>query len=170
MPTVALQPQGNGRYTGWSSIVGATFAWQAIASPFDGSTSYIVLPRLIGDAGKVSFPMFNQCEGMTPTLIAIDVWAQRGGASHPLINVGFQRAGTAAFHGTQVDAAASWAVTTLNFTTNPITGMAWDEGDLNGLEVMLQNDIGLGSNQITLVAGTMTYQESHFFHNTLART
>lgn len=169
MPTIALLPQGAGRYSGWSSIVGATFAWQAIDDSTDGTNdgddSYIILPRLSGgDAGMVSFPMFNQCEGIAPTSISLRVVAKRSGAAHPLIQVGFQRGGSAGFHATTIDAGAGYSATTLVFSTNPITAQAWTEDDLDGLEAMLMSEpFVLGSNRITLLNGSMTYRPPRAF-------
>jgi len=168
VPSVPLSPQSDGLYRGWSSLVGATEGFRAVddssGTAHDGSASYFVLPRLVAPAGMVSFPLFASVAGLTPTAIAINIVAQRGGASHPRIQVGFLRGAASGFDPTLIDAPASWTLFAYNFTTNPLTGLAWSAADLPGLEVLLQSEaFTLGSNQVTLVSGTLFYLEPHGF-------
>jgi hypothetical protein len=165
VPTISLKPQGNGTYSGWSSIIGATYAYQAVddsdGTTHDSEDSYFVLPRLAASpAGIVSFPFFLQWAGGRPTSIAVNVVAQRGGAAHPQIEIGFVRLGTFAFSGSLLDPGVSWTLATRTFTTDPITGAPWDAEDLRLTEVCLRSEaLAIGSNDVTLVSVVAVYLE-----------
>jgi hypothetical protein len=167
VPSISLKPQRDGSYAGYSSIVGATYAYQAVddseGTTHDSAATYFVLPRLIGSAGTVSFPFFRGWSGGRPTSITVNVVARRGGGAHPRIQIGFVRSTTFAFDATLFDAGAGFTLASPVFTIDPITGQAWDPEDLGATEVALRSEFGaIGSNDVTLVSvSPLVYREPH---------
>jgi hypothetical protein len=166
MSTVACKPQGNGTYTGWSQIVGAPLAWQAIddsdSTTHDSAGSYIRLPRLVSTGGIVSFPFFRGWAGALPMSITVNLVAQRVAATHPLISIGFVRGANFGFDATPFDAPASWALATRVFDNDPITGQEWDPNLLPMTEIVLQSAaFTLGNNDITLLSASVDYNPPH---------
>lgn len=164
MATLPLRVQGDGAWNGWSSLVGGTTGFEVVddssGTTHDSATTYLVLGRLLlnPEAGRISFPVFEMSEGLNPVSLTVNVVAQRGGAVHPRLQIGFNRAGAQGFHGTMFDPPASWTLATRAFATNPITGSTWNAADLDGLELCVQSEFGvLGNNQITLVSGSIDY-------------
>lgn len=161
--TIGLRVQQDGHLMGWSMIVGASFAYQAVddsdSTTHDSEATYFILPKNTGlGPGIVTFPMFQQTNGILPSSITINVVATRGGASHPRIQIGFYRGGLTAFDGALFNPSASWDLAQRTFNTNPITGSPWSPSDLIGLEACIQNEAGVqGNNDITLVSGSLTY-------------
>ena len=143
MPPIDLRLQGDGLFTGWSSIVGATHAWQALddsdGTSHDGDGSYIVLPRQILPAGRVSFRMFQGAEHLVPKSITLRVGAKKQSSS-PRMSIGFQRYGVEAYDVTKYTPGTNYSVATREFVFNPITGLPWADGDLIGLEPCLLED------------------------------
>jgi len=168
MPTIALKVQQDGYWRGWSALVGASFAYQAVddsdGTTHDSADSYITLPKLNlpTGAGRVSFPLFLQAEGLIPVAITLNVGARRGGASHPQLQIGFSRGGIVGFDATKFNPGAGWSVASRTFSLNPITAAAWSESDLVALESCVQNEDGVnGNNDVTLVSGSIEYTGSH---------
>lgn len=164
MPTLPLRVQGDGRWQGWSSLVGGTSGFEVVddsaGTTHDSATTYLVLGRLLlnPQAGRISFPVFLMSEGLIPVSLTVNVAAQRGGVAHPRLQIGFDRAGSVGFSASLFDPTASWSVASRTFSTNPITGQAWAAPDLDGLELCVQSESGIaGTNQITLVSGSIDY-------------
>lgn len=163
MPTLPLRVQQNGWFTGWQSLVGGIFGYDCVddsdGTTHDSAATYLVLPKLnlATMAGIVSFPLFDQVENIVPTSITINVVATQGGASHPRLQIGFQRGGTTAFSGSLFTTDATWAPAQRTFSVNPLTGQPWAPSDLVGLEACVQNEAGVnGNNDITLISGSIT--------------
>lgn len=138
------------------------FAWDCVndsdGTTHDGALSYLVLPK----GGQISFRAFLQSAGLIPSLITINVAAQRGGAAHPRLQIGFLRGSSASFDAAMFDCPASWGLAARSFAIDPITGLPWDPGDLSTTEIAFQNEIGVnGNNQITLVSASIAYGETH---------
>lgn len=161
MPTIPLKVQQDGHLLGVGAIVGATFAYQALDDSdgvtHDGALTYITILK----NGAVSFPLFLQAEGLIPTSITINVVAKRGGAAHPRLQIGFYKGGLTAFDASMFDPTSSFTLTQRTFSTNPITGQPWSALDLIGLEVCVQDEIGVnGNNDVTLISGSLTYVQT----------
>lgn len=169
MLTANLKPQGDGTYAGYSAIVGATSAYQAVddsdTTTHDSAATYFTLPRLaLSPSGIVSFPFFLQWGGGVPASITVNVVARRGGVVHPQVEIGFYRAGVFVFSGTLFNPGAGFSLTNRTFSTDPFNAGAWDPAVLPTTEVCLRSEAGvLGSNDITLVSVGVTYRPSHFF-------
>jgi hypothetical protein len=162
MSSVNLKPQQDGSYRGWSSIVGATFAYQAIddsaLTTHDSAATYIRLPRLLGEGGIVSFPFFKQWRGGRPTTVTVRVVAQRVAAAHPGIQIGFVRSGQFAFSGSLFSTGATWTLAVRAFPTDPLTGGAWDESLLAATEVCIKSEENIvGNNDVTLISCGVDY-------------
>lgn len=165
MPTLPLKAQQDGRFRGWSALVGGSFGYQTIddsdGTTHDSAATYLTLPKLNLDTetGRVSFPIMLQAEGLLPDAITLNVVAQRGGALHPRIQIGFHKGGQVGFSGSLFDPTASWSLAQRTFSTNPITGSPWSASDLIGLEACVQNESGVnGNNDLTLVSGSLEYR------------
>ena len=161
MPTTPFVPQGIGQFTGWESVTGAAFAWQALDDSLDathdGDASYVVLPRLSGSAGIMSFPVFLMAHGLNPTSITVRVAGKIDNVA-PEVEIGFARGGLTAFHGTTWTPTASHAATTRAFTTNPLTSAAWEPDDIIGLEVCLKSVLFVvGKTRVTLLNGSIDW-------------
>lgn len=164
MPTIPLRVQQDGVWRGWTSLTGASFGYQAVDDS-DGVThdSGATSLRLASFSapllrGRISFPLFLQAEGLVPTSITLNVVAQKVGViSHPLISIGFHRAGLFGFSAATFDPPALWSLAQRTFSTNPITGAPWSASDLVGLEACVQSDATPGSNDVTLISGSMDY-------------
>lgn len=161
MPTTPFIPQGVGQFTGWESVTGASFAWQALDDSLDathdGDTSYVVLPRWIPPSGQMSFPVFLMASGLNPTSITVRVAGKIESAA-PEVEIGFARGGLTAFHGTTWTPGATHAATTRVFATNPLTSAAWALGDIIGLEVCLKSVLGaVGKTRVTLLNGSIDW-------------
>jgi hypothetical protein len=175
VPTIALKVQQDGKVQGWESIVGATFAYQAIddsdGTTHDSDTSYILLPRTgasFTGPGRASFPLFLQAQGLIPTSITLNVVTKRNAGGNPEMELGFVRGGVFFFEATKWMPGASYALETRTFITNPFTGSAWTAADLVGLEGCVGNFAGAsaGKNRMTLLSGSLTYVQTT---NTLHR-
>lgn len=161
MQTINLPAQANGTLSGWSSIVGGSFGYDAIDesddSAFDGDTSYLILPRSLGNAGIMSFRFFNGAEGMIPTSIVIRT-AMKINSGNPDVQVGFYRSGAMAFSVTTVTPSASYNVFPSTFSANPFNASAWAAGDLVNLEPCLRMSNGvIGTARVSLVSVELTY-------------
>lgn len=169
MLTANLKPQGNGFYAGYSAIVGATSAFEAVDdsddTTHDSAATYITLPRLLtSPTGIVSFPFFLQWEGGVPTSIAVNVVARRSGAVHPQIEIGFHRSGTLVFSGSMFNPGAGFNLATRTFAVDPFNAGAWDPAVLPMTEVCLRSEAGaLGSNDVTLISAEVTYRPPRAF-------
>jgi hypothetical protein len=166
MPTVNCKPQGNGTYTGWSLVVGAPLAWQAIddsdTTTHDSASSYIRLPRLIAPGGTISFPFFRGWEGALPTSVTVNLVAQRVAATHPRISIGFVRGANFGFDPTPFDAPSSWGLAVRVFDNDPITGQEWNPDDLPNTEIVLQSAAFTpGNNDVTLLSASVDYSLPH---------
>lgn len=164
MPTIALKVQQDGFWRGFSVLVGATFGYQAVDDSdgvtHDSELTHLTLPKLTSPvaSGRVSFPLFLQAEGLVPTSITLNVVAQRGGALHPRLQIGFFKGGSVAFDASMFDPTASYTLAQRTFSTNPITGSPWSASSLIGLEACVQSEDGVnGNNDVTLVSGSMVY-------------
>jgi hypothetical protein len=164
MPTLAFRLQGDGYWQGWTSFTGATFAHECLDdstdTTHDSATSYVTLGRLLlnPQAGRISFPIMLMAEGLVPSSLTLNVAAMEGGVNNPDLQIGFARSGLVGFHATVFSPTASWSVVTRTFSTNPITGSAWDADDLIGLEACVQSFTGqTGNNDITLISGSIAY-------------
>ena len=157
MPVQALKIQANGSERGWSSLTGGVFGFDTVddsdAVSHDAATSYLTLPQ----SKRVSFPVFLQAEGIRPQSLTVNVVAQRGGASHPLMRIGFLRGSQLGFDAVLFDPPATWTLAQRTFATNPITLAAWTVDDLLGLELCIENDSTVGTNDVTLMSGSVTY-------------
>ena len=165
MPTLGLKVQQNGFFQGWLSIVGATFGFEAVddsaGTTHDGATTHITIDK----ANTVSFPMFYQAEGLQPVSITLNVAAQRGGATHPQLLIGFYRSGVTAFSGSLFNPTSSYTVTSRTFSVNPFTGAAWVVEDLVGLEACVKGETGVnGNNDVTLISGNIDYVARRSWH------
>lgn len=172
MPTLALKIQGNGLWQDAQDVTGAVFAWQAVDDSdgltHDSDATRFKLPRAgqsFTGLGIASFPLFLQAEGLIPTSISINVAARRTGAGNPGILIGLSRGGSVSLDGTVFSPGVSYTVETRTFTVNPFTGAAWKASDLVGLEACVQSELGAfaGSNQVTLISGSIDYMGDHFW-------
>jgi len=164
MATVTFGVQGNGVWQGWTSFTGATFAYEclddSLGTTHDSGTTFVTLGRqlLNPQAGRISFPIMLMAEGLVPDSLTLNVAAMEGGALNPDLQIGFARSGLVGFHATVFTPTASYSVVTRIFSTNPITGSAWDADDLIGLEACVQSFVGQnGNNDISLISGSITY-------------
>jgi hypothetical protein len=167
LQTISLKPQGDGTNRGWSSVVGASFAYQAVddsdGTTHDSAETYFRLPRL-DPAGTVSFPFFRGWGGGIPSTVTVNVVAKRVAAAHPKIQIGFVRGGSFGFSGALFDTTATWDLATRAFITDPITGLAWDPELLPVTEVCLRSEaLVVGNNDVTLVSAAVTYREPRNF-------
>jgi len=170
VPTVALTPQQDGFYRGWASIVGgSTLAYQAVS---DGSdATYLVLPKLSGALGIVSFPIFLMAGGLTPTSIQIIVRARLDSGAAPTMQVGFTRGGLVAFDAVVDALTGSILNFTHTFPTDILSGGAWMETDPVGLECCIQREaITLGAARIIQVSGSMIYSQDRAWRGTQAHS
>lgn len=155
MTTFALAPQGPGYWQGWSSFVGATFAWQAVGAA-DEDTSYLVLPKLAGAQGIVSFPILIGADAQAIGPIQIQVRARNTGGAHPDIRCGFARGALTVFDAVAFTTSGSYSTHTWTFATDPWDGGAWPVEDFTGLEVCVASQVAQnGSNLVTAIIGTV---------------
>lgn len=162
MPTFNFKVQGRGFYRQqWSALVGGTFAWECVddsdTTTHDSDTSYLEISGV--GANAVSFPIMAMAE-CVPESIDINVAAKEpsgfGGGRE--MSIGFYRGGAVGFHGTTFTPTTSYTVATRTFATDPISGGAWTQDLLKGLEVCIRNTGGFAAiNRISLISGTMTY-------------
>lgn len=169
MPTIPLKVQQDGFFQGWLSLAGAPFGYQTIddsdGTTHDSADTFLRLPKLSLPAGRVSFPLFLQAEGLVPMSITINLVAQYVSViSHPRIQIGFQRSGIVGFSGSMFTTTASWSLAQRTFSTNPITGQTWSPEDLVGLEACIQSEDGVnGNNDVTLISGSIEYMGAHYW-------
>jgi len=161
VPTINLPVQGTGSQQGWSSIVGATAAHEAVddsaTTTHDSDTSYIVIPRLALGLGTVSFRFFDMAEHVIPTSITIRT-AMKINAGSPEIEVGFCRGGVTAFSPTTITPGVQYGVNTTIFATNPFNASPWQDGDLDGLEPCVSSVFAIiGTARLTLLSVGLTY-------------
>lgn len=167
MPSVACKPQAEGTWRGWSLLSGDSLGFRCVddsdGTDHDSAATFLRLPKLIpGVAGRVSFPFFLQWAGGLPSLVTVNIVAQRGGASHPRLQIGFLRGSSIAFSGTFFDPGVSWQLATFAFATDPITGLSWDPEDMPVTEVCVQNETNVfGNNDVTLISASVDYTEPH---------
>ena len=168
MPTQSLIPQQDGYWQGWSSIVGGTFAYQAVS---DGSdATYLLLPKLAGVTGRISFPVFLMADGLIPTSIQIVVRAKLDSGAAPTIQVGFTRGGVVAFDGTIDTLTGTIGNYVHTFSTDILAGGPWMETDTDGLEVCIQREaVTLGVARIINVSGTLTYSQARAWRSTASK-
>lgn len=166
MPTIACKPQADGTFRGWSVLFPGSLAlgFRAIDDSdgvtHDSAASYITLAK----GARISFPFFLQWGGGIPSLVTVNLVAQRGGAAHPQMQIGFYRGATAAFDAVMFNPGAAWGLATRNFATDPFTGAAWDPDDMARTEVCVQNETGAnGSNDVTLLSASVVYTGPHNF-------
>lgn len=164
MATQAFALQQDGRFQGWSSIVGGTRAYVVCSDAL--STTYVILPKIAAnDAGVASFQVMLMADGQVPTSIQVVVRAQRNNVGQTCtIRTGFARGGSTGFDVVTDSPGITAANFTHNFATNPITGLAWTEADMDGLELCVSREsLTLGAARIINVAGTLTYDTRHFW-------
>ena len=175
MPTINWTVRQDGTWKGWESFVGGNAAWECVddsdTTTHDSGASRITLPRLnlAAGLGRISFPIpLHGAVALTPVSFVVNVAAVRGGATHPEIAIGFYRSDGIGFSASLFNPGAAYSVATRTFTTDPITGAAWTESGLVGLEVCLQSEtVAAGNNDISLISGSLTY---HGPTNTMRRT
>jgi hypothetical protein len=165
LPTFALLAQGEGTWSGWSSLVGGTTGHAVISDSGDGTndgdTSYLVLPRLTGSGGRVSFPMFASCAAGHIESIMLRLVARNTGGNHPQIEVGFVRGPSAVFSNATLDAWVQYTTQTWTFATNPFNNQPWQATDLVGLEPCFKSVTNqLGTNRVTLFNGAIVMNGS----------
>lgn len=165
MPSFAFTVQGNGSLAGWTMFNGATAAYLCIddstGTTHDSDATFIDLPGLSGlnpAQGKISFPFLRMAQIRRPTSIVLNVAHKRTGLGVRELQVGFYRAGAKGFHATLLQPAGSYVVSSLTFATDPITGSAWTEAGMVGLEACIESTVNSeGNSRITLLSGTMNY-------------
>jgi hypothetical protein len=160
VPTIPIVPQADGPYMGYDQLVGAPTPRQAVLED-DGDTSYVRIPRLIATAGFISFHLFKGSEALLPQSISLTAVARNGGASGPGLHLGLRR-GSGIYLGPVHDLTDDYSDTpTATWTTNPITGLPWALGDLDGLLAWLQaEDQVVGNIRVTQLLGQLTYRKN----------
>lgn len=163
MPPIALTPQQDGFWRGWTSYTGADFAYQCVDDSSDtthdeGATSLRLGLLILGSGlGRVSFPFFIMAEHLIPRSVTVNVAAQKVSGNLDL-QCGFARNTTVAFDAVTFSPGVDYSVQTWTFSTNPFTGMAWADGDLTGTEVCVQSKLNqIGMNDISLISASLDY-------------
>jgi len=167
MPTINLPVQATGSLQGWSSIVGASTAHEAIddsdTTTHDSDTTYIVIPKRFIGLGRVSFRFFDMAEHLIPTSIVVRAAMKKATGAVPEIEIGFYRGGVTAFSVTTVLPGAGYGVSTTTFNSNPFNASPWAEDDTDGLEICIgMKDQVLGSVWLSLVSVGLTYQAATY--------
>lgn len=172
MPTTGLKVQGDGFWRGWLNLFGGTTAAEVVddsdGTSHDSAATYLSM-RLLNLAqgnGRISFPVFRQADGIIPTSISVNVVARRGTVSHPDLEIGltYAQPAVAVFDPMLFTTDANWTLATRTFSSNPWSGAPWALADLAGLELCVSSEpsfFGPGTNEITLVSGTINYDEPH---------
>ncbi len=162
MPTLKVFPVDAGFYSGWSSTVGNSQGWRTLDDPgaADDDSTYLILPKIgVVPLGQASFP-FGSVSNILPTQIAVTCSAKIETGASPELRIGFAHKSTGAVG---VDAStqvlvAGYASFTRTFTTNPLTGNAWQVGDMRVLELYVATVVPvLGTARVTLLNATITY-------------
>jgi|GEM_PF-963978 len=135
-------PDGDGNYALWT-IAGSTPAatrWQSVDDPVGGADDGVTYIASPDDTSRNSFSFQNLgVVGVTINWVAITVRAQRSSGSGGSASLQiFYRQGGNNYHNANLQAlSTSWANYSLagwNYTTNPATGAAWTESEINGME------------------------------------
>lgn len=136
-----------GYWAGWSSVVGASQAWQALDDdPYDSDTSYVrfnlAAPALPSPQGRLSVRIVQVgLADVLPSTVSVFAVARvnLAGApgTNPTVAVGFSNQDRQVTSGAAAELTAAYGFVLASFTTNPYTGAAWTRGALAGLELFL---------------------------------
>lgn len=147
-----------GLYNGYSSVVGAATAWEALV--FDnGDTSYVVVPKVSGSNGMVSVSIGGRRANLIATNVQVTCTAKIETGAAPQLQIGVcrRRDGAVALGSTQV-IVGSYVSWFRDFATNPIAGGPWDEDGFTDLELYMSTVIPvLGSVRVTRLRGVATF-------------
>lgn len=175
MPTAGLKVQGDGTFIGYTSIVGAASAFEAIddsdGTTQDGDATYILFGNPQASGRIVSFRMFEMAEHLVPTRVVLSISAKTIDGD-PEIFIGFTRSGVQSFHGTSYMPTGSYTpVIARTFNANPFNGQPWTESALVGLEpCLMMTDFVFASARITLLSAQVTYVDPHSHSGTSPRS
>jgi hypothetical protein len=161
VPTLNLVPQRNGANSGWSSLVGGTVGYDTVddgvTTVSDGDASYLILPRLVGSGGIVSFGFFGGAERILPTSISIRA-AVKKNTGNPEIEVGFFHGGAFAFSAATIIPGATYNTVVTTFANSPFTAAPWTAGSMSGLEPCLRMKAGvIGTARVSLLNVVLDY-------------
>jgi len=165
VPTLALRVQQNGRFQGWSALVGASSGYLTV----DDRTTRCTTRRDVSRAAEVE-PADGRWTDLLPAVLfrpkdccrcrSRSTWGPSGTALRTRdCRSAFREAERLEPELLQSRFIIHRLQTT--FSTNPITGGPWSNLGSGGLEAYIQSESGTnGNNDITLISGSITYARS----------
>ena len=163
--TQTAYPTGDNSATGTWAITGAATRWQAVAEAVaDDATSYIA-GTAAGNA-LFNFPAFTVPAGSTITNLTIYYRASKSAAQASNIRASIKVNATnydTTDTGLNPSASPTFTLYSFAYTTNPNTGAAWTETDINGTGANPLQAFGVNSTDaapnpyVTQVYAVVTY-------------
>ncbi|MGD9889876.1 MAG: hypothetical protein AB7U18_01105 [Dehalococcoidia bacterium] len=157
MAVATIRPDGAGSATAWTPTAGAN--WENVdESSADDDSSYNALNQSTGLDGDLFTTDANIPSGATSISVELKLRARATQAFASVLQVYIKTNGsTYASQVTSPTLGTSYANYSKVLATNPITGAAWTDAEINALEIGYYGNVGAGTALVTQCYADVTY-------------
>ncbi|TXH51429.1 MAG: hypothetical protein E6Q97_18390 [Desulfurellales bacterium] len=157
MALATIRPDGAGSATVWTPTSGAN--WENVdEASADDDSGYNALNQSTGLGGDLFTTDANIPSGATSISVELKLRARATSAFASVLQVYIKTNGsTYASQVTSPTLGTSYADYSKVFATNPVTGAAWTDSEINALEIGYYGNVGAGTALVTQCYADVTY-------------